>query len=413
MTAKRPLKILVISSDYFPPKRVDVSVLFGEEIARRGHRIDWILQSEDDCDVERVEQWGGGQAWVGRTDNGTSLLARLRKHFLGLRHDLKLFGVLRRGGYDIIQVKDKFLSGLSAVVASRLYKVRFVYWLSWPFPEASLIEAREGIARYPLLYRIRGHAWAFILYKVLLRHADHVFVQSEQMKRDVAANGIPLERMSAVPMGIKPEAFAALTGPVGERLLIPEGQPSFLYLGILIKVRRLDFLVRVLVRVRAQVPGTKLYFVGRGEDPTDEELILNEARRLGLEREVILTGQKPQAQALRMAREADVCVSPFYPTPVLNSTSPTKMVEYMALEKAVVANDHPEQRLLIEASDCGICVSWDEQAFADAIVALLRDPERARQMGERGRAYAFAHRSYARIADDVELQLQRVAARER
>ena len=103
--------------------------------------------------------------------------------------------------------------------------------------------------------------------------------------------------------------------------------------------------------------------------------------------------------------EADVCASPFHPTPVLRSTSPTKLVEYMALGKAVVANDHPEQRRVIDDSGAGLCVPYEEQAFAAAIVTLLKNPEIARAMGERGRRYAMENRSYTVIADAVEKRL--------
>ncbi len=89
---------------------------------------------------------------------------------------------------------------------------------------------------------------------------------------------------------------------------------------------------------------------------------------------MVFVGQLPQAQALRYVREADVCVSPFYPTAILQSTSPTKLVEYMAMGKAVVANDHPEQKRVIEESGAGYCVPYEEQPFADAIVKLLKDP---------------------------------------
>jgi glycosyltransferase involved in cell wall biosynthesis len=107
--------------------------------------------------------------------------------------------------------------------------------------------------------------------------------------------------------------------------------------------------------------------------------------------------------------EADVCVSPFFPTPILNSTSPTKLVEYMAMGKAVVANDHPEQRLVIAESGAGLCVAWDETAFAQALLRLLRDPALARNMGERGRAWVLQHRTYDAIADLVERELLTVA----
>ena len=124
---------------------------------------------------------------------------------------------------------------------------------------------------------------------------------------------------------------------------------------------------------------------------------------------MVLTGQLSRQEALLYVQDADVCVSPFYPTPVLNSTSPTKLVEYMAMGKAVVANTHPEQQLLIDQSGCGYCVPYNEDAFADAVVKLLRAPELARAMGERGRGYIVEHRSYGVIANNVENAMLRVA----
>ena len=77
--------------------------------------------------------------------------------------------------------------------------------------------------------------------------------------------------------------------------------------------------------------------------------------------------------------------------------------------KAVIANDHPEQRLVIEQSGAGYCVPYEEKAFAEATVTLLREPELARAMGERGREYAIQHRAYGIIADLVERELLAVA----
>jgi glycosyltransferase involved in cell wall biosynthesis len=400
--------MLVISSDNYPPQRVDVTVLFGEELAGRGHRIDWLLQSEAACLKPYVTPWHGGSVWVGATDLGSSLLARIRKHCLGIGNDLRVFERARNGGYDVIIAKDKFASGLFALLAARLSRRRFVFWLSYPFPESYLIRARDGTARYPLLYRVRGAFFWVTLYKILLPAADHVFVQSEQMRRDVAKQGIRLGKMTAVPMGIN--ARSAVPGSDGEpRSVLPAGERCFMYLGALTRVRRLDFLVRVLARVRTKIADAKLYFVGSGDDPADERLLLDAAASLGLQDAVVLVGQLPQPQALRYVREADVCVSPFFPTPILNSTSPTKLVEYLAMGKAVVANDHPEQRLVLEESGGGYCVPWDEAEFAEAIVRLMSDPRRAREMGERGRRYVVQHRAYDAIADLVERELLTVA----
>ena len=47
LNTQTKLKILFITSDKYPPYRVDVSVLFGKEIVGRGHIIDGIFQSEE------------------------------------------------------------------------------------------------------------------------------------------------------------------------------------------------------------------------------------------------------------------------------------------------------------------------------------------------------------------------------
>jgi glycosyltransferase involved in cell wall biosynthesis len=405
------VRVLVISSDTFPPTRVDVAVLFGKELAGRGHRFDWILQSEAACARSYVTPWGGGEAWVGATDLGNSLLRRLHKHALGIGNDLRLLTRLRRTRYDAVEVKDKFLTGAIAAIACRISRTPFIYWLSYPFPEAYQQRAKDGTARYPRLYVLRGRAFGWLLYHWLLPAADHVFVQSEQMREDIATHGVPTAKMTVVPMGISAELGALAASSSAPRRLLPAGIPCVLYLGTLDRVRRLDFLVRVFARVRAAVPNARLYLVGQGVHAEDEPFLRQEAARLGLASSVAFVGQLPQAEALRYVMEADVCASPFYPTPVLRSTSPTKLVEYLALGKAVVANDHPEQRRVIEESGAGLCVPYDEERFADAIVTLLEDPDARRSMGERGRRYALEKRSYGVIADVVERRMLEIAAK--
>ena len=115
---------------------------------------------------------------------------------------------------------------------------------------------------------------------------------------------VPTHTAYAVPMGIDVKRFAELEAPAAP--LIDPAEPSILYLGTLIKVRRLDFLVRVLALVRQYVEGAKLYLVGRGDDPTDEAVLRAETERLGLESAVVFVGQLPQAQALQYVRDAAV-----------------------------------------------------------------------------------------------------------
>lgn len=399
------MKFLFLTSDRFPPFRVDVTVLFGEEIIKkRRHVVDWVMQSAEPCDQSYVAGFHGAKAYVGKTDHGRSRIARFRKNIYNVTNDLLIFSLLKKDKYDFIQVKDKFVTAVTAILAAKLHKTKFVYWLSFPFPEASIYQAKDGSARYPLFYYLRGLFFKFILYRFIMPLSDHIFVQSEQMKLDVAANGIDTNKMTAVPMGVCLDDIPyAQSNTVGNK-----SEFTIVYLGTLARVRRIDFLVRVISVVKQEIENVTLLLVGDGEDQQDRDVIMDEVKKHGLESNIKITGFIERGKALKYVESADVCVSPFYPTPILNSTSPTKLVEYMAMGKPVVANDHPEQKMLIEETGCGICVPYSEMKFAEAIVKILQDIPHWSKRGLEGREYVEQQRTYEKIADMVERQYQKI-----
>jgi glycosyltransferase involved in cell wall biosynthesis len=88
---------------------------------------------------------------------------------------------------------------------------------------------------------------------------------------------------------------------------------------------------------------------------------------------------------------------------MLDVASPTKLVEYMALGLPVVANDQPEQALILRQSRAGVCVRWGARHFARGVRWLVaRGPVERARMGRQGREWVEANRTYARIADDFE-----------
>ena len=65
---------------------------------------------------------------------------------------------------------------------------------------------------------------------------------------------------------------------------------------------------------------------------------------------------------------------------------PTKVYGYMAAGLPVIVSDYPFMRRSVQQDDFGIAVDPDDvQAVAQAIRAILSDPQRAQQMGENGR----------------------------
>ena len=71
----------------------------------------------------------------------------------------------------------------------------------------------------------------------------------------------------------------------------------------------------------------------------------------------------------------------------------------------MVANDHPEQRQVLKESGAGVCVPWGAKYFARGVAWLaLRGPAARQRMGESGRRWVLEHRTYGRIADELESQ---------
>lgn len=398
------MKILLHTREKFPPFRVDSRILFGEALAQRDVVTDWLLQSGTKNRHFKSEKYGRGMAYIGPFRPGHSTIDKTIQTLQALRNSLRIIRLAKQTKYDFIQTRNVFVRALPCIIAAKLSGAKFVYWLSYRYPEAWIYEAKTGKSSRPWLTRIRGWLTDLLLYKIIFKQADFVFVQSEQMKLDLADRGVPLSKMLAVPMAVDDKMLIDLNN-------LPEksDRPTVVYVGGLGRTRRMDFLVRVFARVLKSVPDSTMYVVG-GDTEEQIGFLRDEASRLGISSSVVFTGMLPQNEAMEYIRRATVCVSPSYPTPILNSSSPTKLVEYMSQGSAVVANDHPEQTITIAESDSGISVAYDEEAFSRAVIEILKNRQMAIDMGVRGRKYVESRRVYSVIAEMVEEQYRTILA---
>lgn len=399
------MKLLYVVEDRYPPFRVDVVELFANQISQRGHTIVWLMRRGPGArSVTSPIMWLGNRVYLSPSSDRTGLLGRLLNNLLGIAGDLMILPLAFRCRYDVIQVRDKFFAGLIAWLAARLTGAKFVHWMSYPYAESKLYQAANRLVPHHRLVWLKGQSIRFLLYKIILPLADHVFVQSERMKEDVALEGIAVDKMTPVPMGIKSQQV----GRAMDARAPNANAPVLLYLGILLRLRQTEMLVRVLARVRERFPGARLRYVGDGQHPSDRMAVLDEAARLGLADAVEVTGFLPMEEAWAQVKQADICFSPFYPIPVLLSTSPTKIIEYMAMAKCIVANEHPEQCQIMADSGAGRCVPWDEKAFADEVCRLLDDPQAACEAAAKGPDWVAKYRTYEVIGDDVERTYKQV-----
>ena len=387
------MRIFCSTLHWFPPRLVDVVELFVVQLARRGVVTDWYAQ--------RGEPGPHGMAYLhGQVftlplnlppNKGiTKLINKMLYWFFDWLIAIKHI----KNPPDIFQARDKYVGALAGLFAASFSKKKFVYWMSYPFPEHDLEMAKTASFPRSLTHQIRGTLGKRLLYGFIMSHADHVFVQSEQMLEDVANYGVPRKKMSPVPMGVPPRIFDWVKS--NETQKIEPGK--IVYTGTMARVRRLEVLIEAFVLVHKSKPDAHLYMVGDGNTPDERADLEALASRHGLTDAITFTGFLPMEQAWAHAASAQVCLSPFYPTFLLRSCSPTKLLEYMALGRPVVANDHPEQSAILQQSGAGLCVPWGAESFAGAIVELLVDPEKAQDMGVCGPAWVAENRTYDKLA---------------
>lgn len=387
------MKLLMFMRDALPPSRVDVSVLFDRCLRGQGIATDFVGHPQT-SPVRTEGACIGRQFEVGpRNDPRTAW----RELCLLWRH---------AQAYDLIVVRDKPLLAGALFVVAALRRRPCVYWMSFPMPLGDRMGAAlhwsAGRRLYGALAWLRGTAAQWVQDRFVLRGARHVFVQSQRMLDEVRVSARLLRtRISAVPMGIDTARLPSFTDEA------TSAHKRVAYLGSLDRARRLDVLIDAFVLVLNRHADARLVLVGWAPRDEDVAWLKAHAASRGVLGRVEFTGALPMGQAWARVSEAMVCVSPVPPGPLHDVSSPTKVVEYLALGLPVVANDIPDQRQLLEACGGGVCVAFTAPAFAQAISDLLDDPVRSREQALKARPKVLALRSYDVLSQQVAQALRR------
>ncbi len=230
-----------------------------------------------------------------------------------------------------------------------------------------------------------------VVWRVLNRYfspkdAAVLCVCTEQLKT-LKANGVCADRLHVVHNGIPPVDHEALRAqyraPIRAEFGIAPDAPLLITLARFTRSKGLDILLGAMAKVHAAVPEARLLIAGTGED---FDAVRAQIADLGLSGVVFTPGFRNDSQALLAA--ADIYVNTSRSGEALSFA----IIEAMAMALAPVISDaggNPD--IVDEKSDWGIRFpSEDTDALANALIGLLGDPARLREMGEKARKRACA-----------------------
>jgi len=244
--------------------------------------------------------------------------------------------------------------------------------------------------------------------RAVLQSADRIIAVSEPLVTELVASGIRPERVSLQPNGVdaaryRPDANGAA---VRRKLGFTSEDKVVGFIGTFGAWHGAPILVEswnILHSRSSVLQNAKLILIGDGPELPQVRRRIEE---LSLGRSIHLTGLIPQADAPDYLAACDVLISPHVPNADGSAFfgSPTKLFEYMAVGRAIVASRLGQIGEVLADEKTALLVPPGEPApLADAIARTLTDADLRARLGAAARAEAVAKHSWrSRLADILE-----------
>ena len=303
-----------------------------------------------------------------------------------------IVGAARAGRADVVIVETPPLfTAAAGVVVAALGRAPLLLNVADLWPDAAI---QFGALRHPGAIRA-----ARALEEFVYRHAGVIAVPTPGLERTLVKRGQGAERLIVVPHGVDPARFP-LDGdarPVPGRVV---------YCGTIGMGHSVGTVIEAARLLEQADGGYEFLIVGDGAERAELEA---RARGLGL-RSVTFAGRLPRTRLPELLASADVAVASQRDAPFLADALSTKVLEYMAAARPVVASASGWTAEVITRADAGVvCPPEEPAALAEAVARITADPERARAMGLNGRRYVEANLTRAVGIERLERALRSIA----
>ena len=252
-----------------------------------------------------------------------------------------------------------------------------------------------------------------------VKSADLVVVVSRAMRDELIARGVDAGRVLVNPNAVDPVRYSpSIDGSRVRSAYGLDGKLVIGFIGTFGPWHGAEVLADAFGRLVARRPElrerVRLLMIGSGVRLDATRRMVREA---GLEDAVEFTGLVDQGEGPQHLAACDVLASPHVPNP--DGTpffgSPTKLFEYMAMGKAIVASDLDQiGEMLRHGETAWLVRPGDPDALAAGLERVIDDPALRGSLGEAARRDAVAHHTWrahvARMLDTLERRLHSEAA---
>ncbi len=244
-----------------------------------------------------------------------------------------------------------------------------------------------------------------------MRAADAVVTLNQSMRQELLERGVPEDRITVVPNAVDTQRFAPRPPDpeLLERLGIRDGQLVIGYIGALQPYEGLPTLVGAVAELVRRGRDVRLLIVGDG---SAAESIRARVDAHGLGHRVTMQGTVPHDDVQRWYSVMAIVVNARTNDRVSRIVAPTKPLEALAMERALVVSRTPALLECIVEGRTGLAVTPDSISdLAMTLDRLIGEPELRESLGREARAWVIGERSWAANGDAYRGLFRRLGLR--
>ena len=374
-----------------------------DALSQRGHHVyaidyedRWRRESALDCGSLKTKVYDN----IGRSLPGASVSVR-RPGFIKIpgvsrisaafTHYAEISRTIREKQIEAIVLYSVPTNGLQTLALGKKYNIPVIF---------RSIDILSMMVPYPILRPVTR-----FLEKRVYRGADLVLPNTPQYFRYVSRMGTPAERIRLLYIPINTGLFrpGVDASELRQKWGLREDEQIIVFVGTLFNFSGLDGFLREFPRILNEAPQSRLVIVGDGEQrPTLERIIAE----LGLKDKVTITGFQPYETMPQYISLATVCINTFIMNKTTIEVFPSKILQYAACGKATVATPLLGITSLLAGESHGVDYAEDAGGMANEVIALLKNPERRKQMEKGGLDYVRANFAFAKITSELEAILE-------
>ena len=266
---------------------------------------------------------------------------------------------------------------------------------AWVADWADLWGPQGMAATWPTPQRITLGAFDGVVQSYTRRRADAVTVISSDLERRAAALGISPARVRRIGVGANHDLFRPQpTGEARARFGIPADALVLVHTGF----APFDdwLLAHTFAELAAAEPRAYLLMSGRRFPLVEER-----AAQVGAAHRVLHVGAVRYDELGSVMAAGDVMVVPYTALAHNEARFPNRAGDYLAAGRPIATNPTGDLGRLVAAERIGVVAAQTPEAFAHAILELLRQPSVRGEMGSRARELAETTLSWRSLAARV------------